>query len=174
MPTGYGFASPFPLSENVGTSAYVGPFGRRFIDPANGNEYLICDAQEAFDAGEWCVINADGQASQLTSTSKGRVGVVVAAASSSDLAIWVQVVGKIANAYCSSNVTTGGLLIAPATSDVGIVNEMASTDANVIFGAAAITAAVSTVSPTTFGTATATFYLNNPWVTGVAISFSSV
>lgn len=173
MATGYGVASPFPLSENVATSIYVGPFGRRFIDPANGNEYLLCDAQEAFDAGEWCVINGSGQASQLTSTSKGRVGIVTAAASSSDLAVWVQVVGQYAGGYCSSAVTTGGMLIAPATTDVGIVTEMTSTDANVIFGAAATTAAVSTVSPTTFGTCTATFYLNNPWVTGVAISFSS-
>src|SRR5689334_16388733 len=94
MATGYGVASPFPLSENQGTSVYLGPFGRRFIDPQTGSEYLLCDAQEAFDAGEWCVINGSGQASQLTSTSKGRVGIVVAAASSSDLAIWVQVVGS--------------------------------------------------------------------------------
>lgn len=173
MATGYGVASPFPLSENQSTSEYRGPFGRRFIDPATGNEYLLADAQEAFDAGEWCVINADGQASQLTNTSKGRVGIVVAAAATSDLAVWVQVVGKYAGGYCSSNVTTGGILIAPATSDVGIVNEMSSTDANVVFGAAAITVAVSTVSPTTFGTATATFYLSNPWVTGVNISFAS-
>jgi hypothetical protein len=173
MATGFGVASPFPLSENQATSVYVGPFGRRFQDPATGKEYLLCDAQEAFDAGEWALINASGQAIQLTSTSKGRVGIVVAAAATSDLAVWVQVVGEYAGGYCSSDVTSAGRLIAPATTDVGIVTIMTSTDANIIYGAAPTTAAVSTVSPTTFGTATATFYLNNPWVDGVAHSFAS-
>lgn len=162
-----GSAAPFPTSEVVATSIYTGPFGRRRVDPGSGKEYILCDAQEAFDAGEWAVINASGQASQLTSTSKGRIGIVVAAASTSDNAIWVQVVGEYSGGYCTSAVTSAGIIIAPATTDVGQVTELTTAGGNVIFGATATSPGVSTVSPTTFGTNTATFYLFNPYVLGV-------
>lgn len=142
--------------------AYRLPVGVLVFNPDDGNEYRLCDVQQAADIGEWQVITGAGLASDLASTSKGRCGVIVETVGGSDTLSWLLVAGTSASVKFASGVTTGCYLIAGAA----IADILISTDANIIWGATC-TAAPS--SATDLGTG----YLDHPWVSGVATSFAS-
>lgn len=147
------FHPPFPTSETQATSEFRGPYGQKFYDPANPMDaYRLVDCQEAFVVGEIVVIDQDGLATQITSTSIGQVGVVCATVSGSDTAAWVQVEGESATAILTSGVTTAGFLFAPATTDGGYLDLLTSTDANVVHGARCISAPSTATTPFTSDT----------------------
>lgn len=149
--TGYGQVASFPTSETIGTSVASPALGSRWID-GSGNEYIVVDCQQAFVAGEFVYINHLHEASRLTDTLVSRrVGVIVAAVSSSDKKAYAQIYGLYAGAVGSSGVATS-LPLGPATgsSDIGAVGPAPSSAEGVavIHGAYAVTATDSaTTSP---------------------------
>lgn len=142
------------------------------FDPDTGYEYLLVDCQNAFQVGEWIVVDPDGLATQLASTSKGRVGIIVETISGSDTLSWAIVAGKYASALTTSDVTTAADLIAGA----GVADILTSTGGNLIMGAAATVApSTATAPPAPLNTAAiGTVYLHRPWVSGEIHSWSSV
>ena len=186
VPTGYAVAAdgPYlPLIVLAGSSArafrilnnawvevsVTRLYNVRCVDQATGYEYLLVETSAAVVVGEWVVITGAGNASQLAAASKGRVGIVIEAAASSDLAAWVIVVGSYASALTTSDVTTAADMIA----GTGAADILTSTGGNIIWGAAA-TVNPSTATSPTLGGGVATVYLLNPWVSGEVHSFSSV
>jgi len=141
----------------------------RCEDPDTGYEYLLVDCQSAFAVGEWVVVDADGLATQLATTSKGRVAIIVETIGASDTLSWVIVAGSYASALTTSGVTTAADLIAAA----GHATPLTSDGGNIIWGAVC-TAAPSTATSPAIGGAVATVYLMNPWVSGETHSFSSI
>jgi hypothetical protein len=134
--------------------SYRLPLGIRQMDPDTGYEYLLVDYQAVFAVGDWVVIDNAGLASAISTSSKGRVGVIVETTVSDNWG-WALVVGSV-TAKFTSDVTTACVLKA-GSATVDISN---STGGNVIYGASC-TAAPS--SATDLGTA----YLSNPWVYGL-------
>lgn len=166
--TGAPSAAPFPTSVVKTTSEHGGAgLGQRFSDK-DGNEFILVDCQEAMLAGEVVVIGPDWNASQITSTSRGRVGVVCAATSASDTYAFVQVYGTFSGALCTSGVTSAGLLFAPVTTDAGAFDQGTTTTGNTIHGAWSRTAASTATSPGGFVLALTDVQLNYPFVLGVA------
>ena len=146
-------AAPFATSEFRTTSEYGGAdLGRQWRD-GSGGVFMIVDCQEAFVAGEVVVINADFQASQITSTSRGAVGVIMSTPTASDTYAWAQVYGKNAIAICASGVTSAGELVIAATSDVGYFSEGTSGSANRVFGALSRSACSTATTPGGWGSA---------------------
>lgn len=163
--------APFPTSETKTTTEYTGKVGLVFHDPDNPrNKYMLVDCQESFIVGEVVVIDQDGNASQITSTSRGVVGVIVATVSASDTVAYAQIAGEASNALVTSGVTTAAMLMAPATTDGGYLDILTSTAANAVFGAVAVTAASTATSPAAGG-ALADLHLadGGAFVHGVAI-----
>ncbi len=163
-----GTGATFGPNTDVGIeiSGYVGdlgtptlPIGSRYVDPNTGYEYLLCDSAAAYIVGEWVVITADGVASQLSTTSKGRVGVVVEAVGSSDKLFWVMVKGSFASANFTSDVTTAMQLAA----STGTLNWPTSDAAALVRNVSCISAPSTATSPG-LGGGVGTAYLNNPWV----------
>jgi hypothetical protein len=134
---------------------YTLPVGGRSIDHNTGYEYVLCDAGEAITAGQWVGISGAGLATVMTTGTKGRVGIAVEAAGTSDVLIWVLVVGTYASAVFDTDVTTACVLMAGA----GIADISTTSGGNIIHGASC------TVAPTCAGVGTA--YLNNPWCYGI-------
>lgn len=141
----------------------------RCSDPDTGYEYLLVDCQSSFLAGEWAVVDPDGLASQLATTSKGRVAIIVETVSASDTLSWALVVGKYASTNTTSDVTTAADMIA----STGTADILTSTGGNILWGAAC-TVAPSTATSPGLGGGVATVYVCNPWVSGEVHSFSSV
>lgn len=139
------------------------------VDPDTGYEYILVDCQSSFLDGEWAVVDPDGLATQLASTSKGRVAIIVETVSASDTLSWALVVGSYASTNTSSGVTTAADLIA----GTGTVDILTSTGGNIVWGAACTTAPSTATSPG-LGGGVATVYVANPWVSGEVHSFSSV
>jgi len=135
------------------------PIGSKWVDPATGYEYILCDSAAAYILGEWVVITPDGAASQLAATSKGRVGVVVEAVSASDKLFWVLVVGSFASCNLTSDVTTAIQLAA----GTGTLDWPTSTATPLVRGVSCTTAPSTATSPG-LGGGVGTCYLNNPWV----------
>lgn len=166
-----GVAAPFPTSEYKTTSEYGGgDLGRQFRD-GDGNIFALVDCQEAFVAGEVVVVNADFQASQATSTSRGAIGIVMSTPTTSDTYAWVQIYGKNTIAISASGVTSAGVLIVPATSDVGYFGEGTSSAANRVFGALSRSASNTATTPGGWGSAPvglADVQLMFPYVNGLA------
>lgn len=141
----------------------------RCSDPDTGYEYLLVDCQSSFLAGEWCVVNPEGLASQLAASSKGRVAIIVETVSASDTLSWALVVGKYASTNTTSDVTTAADMVA----STGTADILTSTGGNILWGAAC-TVAPSTATSPGLGGGVATVYVNNPWVSGEVHSFSSI
>ena len=146
------------------------PFGSVRRDEITGNVYIYVDFQEALAQGEWVVLN-NNQASGLTTTSHGQVGVVHGTVSASDRFGWVQVYGTCDFALGSSSISTDLALILQAPSTDISCPTVATTSLSVetlIHGATAITAAstaTTTVVPASF-----TVSLNFPFVYGTQTS----
>lgn len=142
----------------------------RCFDPDTGYEYLLVGCAADLVDGEFVVVDPDGAASALATTSKGRVAIMVEAVTGSSTALsWALVVGKYANALTTSTVTTAADLIA----GTGCANILSSDGGNIIWGAACTVAPSTTTSPS-IGDGLATVYVSNPWVSGEIHSFSSV
>ena len=170
-------SAPFPTSETQATSIYTGKFGIVMHDPANPRDkYMLVDCQESFIVGEVVVIDKDGLASQIGANSVGQVGVVVATVSGSDTAAWVQIAGECSNAVVTSGVTTAGLLIAPATTDMGYLDILTTAGGNVVFGGRAITAASTATSPGGLALGLSDLYIGEggAWVNGVNVDLGLV
>lgn len=146
------------------------PIGSRQIDPDTGYEYLLCDMANTYVAGTWVQINADGLATILTNALKGRVGVVVEAAGSSDRLAWVMVVGSYSAAlfaHTAAAVTTATLLTASGTISGALGSPTTcSLQQTRVFGVVC-TVALTTGSCPITGANPGTAYLNNPWTHGV-------
>lgn len=163
-------AGPFPVADTQATSVYAGPFGRVFVDDSSGAEFMLVDCQEAFTIGEVVVIDAAGAATAITNTSRGRVGVIAGTVGGSDTAAWAQIYGPVSSVLCSSDVTTGGLLIANVSTDTGTVGEATSTVGNIVWSAYASGAATTATSPVGPG-GLCSLVLNRPYVTAQANQF---
>ena len=170
-------SAPFPTSETQSTSEYTGVFGGVLQDPAAPlNRYMLVDCQEALVIGEIVCISAAGLASQITDSSVGIVGVIVAAVSGSDTAAWAQIGGSSAVAIFDSDVTTACFLFAPATTEGGFLDIMTSTEANMVHGARCTVAPSTATTPFTSasdasaitGVGTLTFALGGAFVYGLA------
>lgn len=139
--------APFPTSETKTTTEYAGRLGCVFVDPDNPlNSYMLVDCQESFLVGEYVVIDGSGLASQITSTSVGQVGMIVATVSGSDTVAYAQVTGLFSNSIVSSGVTTAAGLIAGPTTDGGYL-DVDTSGGNIVWGARAVTAASTATSP---------------------------
>ena len=160
-------ASEFPTSEVRSSNTQV--LGSLHVDES-GNVYMWVDFQESMIAGEVVVVLGDGNftASQVTSASKGMIGIVVATVSASDRFGYVQVYGRHANAIMTSEVTSSGHLVITATTDEGHFDEGATSDAQLLVHGAWATGA-STTTTTAPGSATTglgAVWLNFPYVDG--------
>jgi hypothetical protein len=161
----FGAASRFSQNSVDGRLGLVGvpgslpdyqlPVGGRSIDPNTGYEYVLCDATEAIDVGKWVNISSTGAAALIGTASKGRAGVAVETAGTSDVLFWVMVVGTYASALFDTDVTTACVLMA----GTGVADISTTSGGNIIHGASC------TVTPTCAGVGTA--YLNNPWTYGI-------
>lgn len=174
--SGLAGAPPFPTSELVPTSVAVGTVGELAKDK-DGNIYCLVDFQDATlgasgsGAGEVVVFNGNYEASKPTSTSRGRIGVVMANDRTSDKKGWVMVFGRYSGAWATSGVTSAGLLFIPVTSDAGYFDEMTTTNANVVYGAWARSASSTATSPGGFSSTVLGLIdveLNFPYVNAVA------
>lgn len=146
------------------------PIGSRYIDPDTGYEYLLVDCGQAFVKGTWVCVDPDGGAILLSGITKGRVGLVVEAVSTSDKYAWVMVVGSFASACMTCTVTTDVLLAANAATPGSVIAASTCSGCDVIVHNASCTADVTSgatgtcaITGTWYGTA----YLSNPWVSGV-------
>lgn len=145
--------APFATSDTLATSEYRGPFGSVYYDPDNPQDaYMLVNCQEAFVVGESVVIDESGLATQISSTSYGQYGVIVATVSGSDTAAWAQIEGENAAAILTSGCTTGLFVFAPATTDGGYLDFMTSTDGNLVRGVRVITAPSTSTTPFTSDT----------------------
>jgi hypothetical protein len=139
--------APFATSETQSTTEYTGKLGVVFTDPDNPlNKYMLVDCQESFIVGEIVVVDGSGLATPISATSVGQVGMVVATVSGSDTAAWVQITGLLEDAICTSGVTTAAFLIGITTGG-GSFDVLTSTEANVVYGGRAVTAASTATSP---------------------------
>lgn len=118
-----GLTGPIQGFQGVGTSEVstseknlLGTIGYERGNPAN--VYLFVRFDTAVVAGEMVAIDQNFLATQLTSTSVGRVGVVQSAASSSNYG-WVQIRGTSTIAAGTSGMTSAMIAFAPATTDHG-------------------------------------------------------
>jgi len=174
--SGFPQVAPFPTSEFKTTSEYGGAgLGQLFQDSA-GAIFMLVDCQEAFVAGEIVVINADFQATQATTASRGAVGVLMSAPTTSDTYAWAQVYGSCAIAICASGVTSAGQLVLPVTSDVGYFGEGTSAAGAIVFGAISRSACNTATTPGGWGSAPiglATIQLMFPYVNGLLTEASS-
>src|SRR5688500_7235339 len=109
----------------VDTSAVV-KLGTRVTDK-DGNIYVYVDFQESCIDGEWVAISSAYAASQLTSTSRGWVGVVRATVSASDRFGYVQIYGVATEVWCSSGSSAAGIPVVAATTDIGVITTEATT-----------------------------------------------
>jgi hypothetical protein len=150
-------------------------FGQRGTD-IDGNVYIYCDFQETFIAGEWAAISSTYLATQITSTTRGWVGVVVGVVSASDRAGWVQVYGIHSAAWATSDSSSGFPAIVAATTDLGTITTD-GTSANTIGIQGVLVASspdtcASTALSTSALAAPCTVILNYPFVSGTQISTS--
>jgi hypothetical protein len=166
-----GAKADFVLSRNkrIAVANYTGdlgemelPTGSLYFDPDTGNTYQLVDLQYAAVVGEWVVLDADCLASQLSTSAKGRVGIVVESGGASDTYAWVLRAGTFASALFTSSVTTACVLIA----GTGAANISTSAGGNVIFNAQC-TVAPSTATSPTVGDGLGTAYIEWPYVHGI-------
>ena len=158
---------PHPTSGSVVASSSAPPlvpFGTEAADAA-GNRYLYVDFGQALAIGELCGINESWLATELLTTSRGRVGVVVSTISSSDYGGWVQVFGTCDKLLAASNTLTTALGVAPSTSTtdgyaVGVVGT-SDQEAN-IQGLTVVSTSTSGTSPTS-AHRYSRCVLNYPW-----------
>jgi hypothetical protein len=161
----------------VDTSAIV-KLGTRAVD-VDGNVYVYVDFQESMIDGEWAVFDSAFAASQLTSTSKGWVGVVRATVSASDRFGYVQVYGVATETWVSSGSSAAGIPIVFATTDIGTISTEATTTASTVVHGVALAGSPDTCASSDAGIAGtslaghATVLLNWPFVTGAAAGISS-
>jgi hypothetical protein len=166
----FGAASVFGpnTTDGVEVAGYVGefaspvlPIGSRYVDPDTGYEYILCDSGNSYIKGEWVIISAAGAATQLATTSQGRVGLVTEAVGASDKLFWVMVVGASDYALLASQVTTA----MPLSAEAGFLESTTSgTNVPVVRGVTCTSIPVTTTSPFTnahYGSV----YLCNPWIT---------
>jgi hypothetical protein len=158
-------------ATSVVDDTQIGKLGRRAYD-VDGNEYVYVDFQEACIRGEWVVFTSAYAASQLTSTSRGFVGVVDGTVSASDRFGWVMVRGIHTAAWCTSGSSSGFPVIAAATTDLGTVDTLGtSVDASFAISGVLVASAPDTCASTALSTsalaAPATVILNYPFITGV-------
>ncbi len=148
-------------ASTLGIPQFTTQAGIKRTDPNTGYEYVLVDCQAALSDGYWCGIDGNGLATALSSTTTGRVGIIVEAIAASDTLSWALVAGTYASALFSTAVTTACVLKA-GTNVPDISN---SAGGNIIFNARCI--ALSTSSGTTTNTGTA--YINNPWCYGITV-----
>lgn len=162
-------------ATSVVDSTQAQKFGMRGYD-VDGNEYVYVDFQESFIAGEWCAFNSSFAASQLTSTSRGFVGVVVGTVSASDRFGWVLVRGTYSGAWATSGATTADPVVIAATTDLGHVATATTTLAVHVAGAHIASdpdTCASTALSTSALAATCTVILNYPFVSGALVDITS-
>lgn len=165
----------------IDTSAY-NKLGTRALD-VDGNEFVYVDFQQSFLAGEWAAFDSSYAATQLTSTSRGWVGVVVGTVSASDRFGWVMVRGVHTAAWATSGSSAAGQPMIGATTDVGAIDTLATTAGNVgVFGVYLTGSPDTCASTGTGGTSTltgtsilgvATVILNYPFISGATVELSS-
>ena len=169
-------------ATSVVDDSQIGKLGRRAID-VDGNELVYVDFQQAFIAGEFCVIDSAYAATQLTSTSRGWVGVVIGTVSASDRFGWVMVRGVHTAAWATSGSSAAGQVMIGATTDVGAIDTLATTAGNVgIFGIYLAGSPDTCASTGSGGTSTltgtsilgvATVILNYPFISGATLELTS-
>ena len=155
-----------PVST-AGLPQFTTVVGSKAMDPNTGYVYMLVDVQAAMTVGDWCVIDANGLASALAASSKGRVGILVETIAASDTLSWVMVEGTYASASFTSDVTTAALLAAGVGRPT--LYALTTTDGNLIFGATCTGAPSTTVSTAITG-GIGTAYIANPWVMGVDLT----
>lgn len=159
----------FHGATTVVDSSAAQKVGTRAFD-VDGNEYVYVDFQESCIAGEWVSFDSTYLATQLTSTSRGFVGVVIGTVSASDRFGWVQVRGVHTAAWATSGATTVEAVIIAATTDLGHVSTATSADTGIAVFGAHVASAPDTCASTALSTsavaAPCTVILNYPFVTG--------
>lgn len=139
-----------------GLPFYRLPLGIRVTDPNTGFEYLLCDYQQVNAIGDWVAIDPNGLATTLSTSTKGRVGLITEVTVSDNWG-WVLVVGQ-GTAKHTSGVTTGCVLKAGS----GTVDISDSAGGNVVFNASIITLGTTAND---LGTA----YIANAWCYGLTV-----
>jgi hypothetical protein len=147
----------------------VGKLGRIASD-VDGNVYQYVAYGESVIKGEFVVISSAYVATQITSTSRGPVGVVDGDATS-DQCGWVMIRGVHSAAWATSGSSSGFPVIAAATTDLGTVDTLGtSVDASFLISGILVASSPDTCASTALGTsavaAPCTVILNYPFVTG--------
>jgi hypothetical protein len=165
----------------IDTSA-VCKLGTRGVD-VDGNEHVYVDFQQAFIAGEFAAFDSNYAATQLTSSSRGWVGVVIGTPSASDRYGWVMIRGVHTAAWATSGSSAAGQVMIGATTDVGAIDTLATTAGNVgIFGIYLTGSPDTCASTGAGGTSTltgtsilgvATVILNYPFISGATVVLTS-
>jgi len=138
------------------------------VDPDTGFVYLLVDCQNAFQVGEWAVVDPNGLATQVGAASKGRVVIIVETVTASDTFSWGLHAGTYTAALLSSNVTSAADMIAVT----GAGDILTSAGGNIIWRAWAQSDPTTLTSPTVGG-GIGTVYIDRPYVDGVAKKFTS-
>ena len=156
-------------ATSVIDSTQMVKLGSRGFD-VDGNGFVYVDFQQALAIGEWVSFNSAFAAIRLTSTARGWVGVVVGTVSASDRFGWIQVFGTNTFAWASSDATTTFEAIIAATTDLGSISTVStSNDGITVYGVHVATApdtCASTALSTSALMAPCTVLLNYPFITG--------
>lgn len=143
--------------------------GTRGVD-VDGNVYVYVDFQQALSNGEWVSFTSAFLAIRLTNTARGWVGVVAATVSASDRFGWVQVYGVNTFAWASSDATTTFEAILAATTDLGSISTVSTSNDGITVHGVHVATAPDTCASTALSTsalmAPCTVVLNYPFVTG--------
>jgi len=172
---------PGETSEVFSDASKIPALGTRCRDH-QGNEYVLVDfgasqPTTGFQGGEFVSFDHNYLATRITTTSRGWVGVIMAARgvtgtiTTTNRYGWVQVYGINTFAWGSSDITSLTMLFVPATTDLGYLGSalVATTVMLAIYGVIARTApdtCASTALSTSALAAPFTVQLNYPFVTG--------
>lgn len=166
-------AYPGQTSETQPSSEPKIALGTRARDAA-GNEFIRVDFNALKALGELVTWNTSFLTADLTATSTGPLGVVVSAATSSDLHGWLQIYGYCAHVLAGSGTSAGAVELG-ATTDGYSVPITASTGGVAIISGMTITSPVTATSPGEATTASSalgvsTAMLNYPFASGAEIT----
>ena len=161
---------PHATSLNVTATSAIPPpiaFGTRGRDSA-GNEFIYVDFDAKKALGEVVTWDSAFLTADLSATTTGPVGVVVGAATTSDLAGWVQIYGLCSHVLGSSSLTSG--MAEPAATTDGYSVMINATSGLQVAGWNFLTSASTATSPGEATTASSilgvlTAMLNYPYIT---------
>lgn len=164
-----GYDQTSVVHTNTTTAPAPIALGTRARD-VSGNEYIYVDFNAAKAAGEIVTWDANFLASACGATTVGFIGVVVAEASSSDKAGWVQIYGINTNVLAGTSLTSGFLQVGATTDGYSVPVIAASTGMGyAIVGMNAVTSCSTATSPGYASTASSilgvfTARLNYPYI----------